>query len=399
MDAPNPHRVVITPLKGILIVVSLLCLIGLVMVLASSSVSSIALYHSPWVIFILQVVWMLLGAVLCFIGYRIDYHWWRKWRVVLPGLCLFALTVVLLPGIGVSAYGSSRWVGFGPVRIQPSEAMKLAMIIFVADLIARRAHQVHVAKKVLLPVLLLLFVASVLIMKQPDMGTTMVLWAITLALLFAGGIPMKTLVKLLGVLAVLGVLLAYSDPYRRARLLSFINPWAHASSSGYQVVQSIIGIGAGGTVGAGLGVSSDAWGFLPNAHTDFIFAVIGHEMGFIGVFVIITLFTAFGWYGLRVATRAPDTFGQLLAVGITAWILSQAVINIGATVGLMPVTGIPLPFVSYGGSSLSIVMAATGILANIAKQVERQPSLRAASLTRRPRYEKFVPTSTTVSFQ
>lgn len=342
---------------------------------------------------------MLLGAVLCFIGYRIDYHWWRKWRVVLPGLCLFALTVVLLPGIGVSAYGSSRWVGFGPVRIQPSEAMKLAMIIFVADLIARRAHQVHVAKKVLLPVLLLLFVASVLIMKQPDMGTTMVLWAITLALLFAGGIPMKTLVKLLGVLAVLGVLLAYSDPYRRARLLSFINPWAHASSSGYQVVQSIIGIGAGGTVGAGLGVSSDAWGFLPNAHTDFIFAVIGHEMGFIGVFVIITLFTAFGWYGLRVATRAPDTFGQLLAVGITAWILSQAVINIGATVGLMPVTGIPLPFVSYGGSSLSIVMAATGILANIAKQVERQPSLRAASLTRRPRYEKFVPTSTTVSFQ
>ncbi len=257
--------------------------------------------------------------------------------------------------------------------------MKLGMIIFSADLIARRAHQVHMAKKVLLPILLLLFLASGMIMKQPDMGTTMVIWAITLAVLFAGGVPMKALVKLFGALIVVGLILAYSDPYRRARLLSFINPWAHASGSGYQVVQSIIGIGAGGATGAGLGVSSDAWGFLPNAHTDFIFAVVGHEMGFIGVFVVITLFAAFGWYGLRVAVRAPDMFGQLLAVGITAWILSQAVINIGATIGLMPVTGIPLPFVSYGGSSLSIIMAATGILANIAKQAEARLSIKRAS--------------------
>jgi cell division protein FtsW len=289
------------------------------------------------------------------------------------------LLAVLVPGVGVTAGGSSRWIGVGLFRVQPSELMKLSLAVFVADLLARRARRVREARAVVAPVLIVLFVAAVLVLKQPDMGTALVLACITFTLLYAGGVPLGPVLKALCVVSVLGLIVGLAEPYRRARLLSFLNPFAHAKGSGYQVVQSLVGLGSGHLYGLGLGGGREKWGLLPNAHTDFIFSVIGEECGLLGTILLLVLFAALAWYGLRAATRAPDRFGGLLAVACTCWITSQAVINIGAVIGLLPVTGIPLPFISFGGSSLVITMVAAGILANIASH-ERRPVRSGASL-------------------
>jgi cell division protein FtsW len=216
-------------------------------------------------------------------------------------------------------------------------------------------------------------ISGLLILKQPDMGTALVLSCIAFGILFMGGVRMAPILKILGGFAVLAVAVGLADPYRRDRILSFLNPGAHQSGSGYQVWQSLIGLGSGHVFGLGLGGGREKWGTLPNAYTDFIFSVVGEELGLIGAFLLLGLFFALAWFGLRTATRAPDRFGSLLAVGITTWISSQAIINIGAVIGVLPVTGIPLPFISFGGSSLIITMAAVGILLNIAAQERAAP--------------------------
>jgi cell division protein FtsW len=357
-----------------------LCVIGLVMVGSASPIISMSLYGSSWGILIRQVMWMGLGLVAFYVLSRLDYRKWRKVRVPLLLGTLALLVVVLVPGIGVTAGGSSRWVGFGQFRIQPSELMKLALAIFAADLLTRRVTQLREAKRVVVPILGVLGISSILILKQPDMGTALVLACIAFGVMFMGGVPMKPIIKVLGAFAVVATIVGLADPYRRDRILSFINPGAHQSGSGYQVWQSLIGLGSGHLTGLGLGGGRQKWGLLPNAHTDFIFSVLGEELGLIGAIVVLGLFFALAWYGLRVAALAPDRFGSLMAVAITTWITSQAVINVGAVVGVLPVTGIPLPFISFGGSSLVINLAAAGILMNIAAQ-ERAPS--AGGRTRR----------------
>jgi len=222
------------------------------------------------------------------------------------------------------------------------------------------------------PLLLVAAAAAGLVVLQPDMGTALVLGCITFALIFASGVRMGPILKLLGVVSALALVVGIVEPYRRARLLSFLDPGAHASGSGYQVVQSLIGLGSGHLFGLGLGAGRQKWGYLPNAHTDFIFSVIGEELGLVGALCVLALLGAFAWFGLRAAARAPDRFGGLLAVAIVAWIAAETVINVGAVIGILPVTGIPLPFISFGGSSLVITMVATGILVNIARQ-ERPP--------------------------
>ena len=225
----------------------------------------------------------------------------------------------------------------------------------------------------MVPLLVVLGVACVLVLKQPDMGTALVLACIALALFYAGGVPLRPVLKVLVGVAVLGVALGLAEPYRRARLLSFLNPFAHAQGSGYQVVQSLVGLGSGRLFGLGAGRGPGEVGLLPNAHTDFIFSVIGEQAGLVGALVVLGLFAALAWYGLRAAGRAPDRFGSLMAVAATCWITSQAVINIGAVIGLLPVTGIPLPFISFGGSSLVITMVAGGVLVNVAAHERRPP--------------------------
>jgi cell division protein FtsW len=371
----------------LLVDVALLCVIGLVMVGSASSVISIDTYGTPWAIFIREAMWMAIGVVALWLALRFDY---RKLRRISPIVLLITfglLLVVLVPGLGVRAMGSSRWVGFGQFRLQPSELMKLALALFAADFITRRLDQQATDRRIIGPVLLVTGAACVLILAQPDMGTAMVLGCIALALLFVSGVRLGPVMKVMGALTVLALIVALASPYRRARLLSFMDPSGHGSSSGYQVVQSLIGLGSGHLVGTGIGGGQAQWGFLPNAHTDFIFSVIGEQLGIVGAVLVLALLGGFLWLGIRAATRAPDRFGALLAIGLVAWVGAETLINVGAVVGVLPVTGIPLPFISFGGSSLVITMAAAGILINVAKQGEVVGARRASrpAAARHPR--------------
>ena len=359
---------------GFMLLVALtvaLDLIGLVMVLSASSVEALARYGSSWVFFEKQLLWVALGCVAMAVTMRVDYRKWRRWSLPMMGVTLALLFAVLVPHVGVSVSGSSRWLGFGSIRIQPSELVKLALVLYVADVLARRVERGDGVRRVLGGVMVVYLVAAALIFKQPDMGTALVVSAIVLGMLFAAGLPRRTMAKLLGGAVLAAFVLGMAEPYRKARLLSFLHPWADRSTTGYQVVQSLVGLGSGGVAGVGLGASRAKWGFLPNAHTDFIFSIIGEELGLVGAVLVVALFAAFALVGLRSAKKAADPFGALVAVGISVWITTQAVLNIGAVIGVLPVTGVPLPLVSFGGSSLTIVMGAIGILLNVAGQERR----------------------------
>jgi cell division protein FtsW len=367
----------------LLITVALLCLFGLVMVGSASSVISISLYGTPWAILVREAMWMAVGALVLFFAMRFDY---RKLRRLSPLLLLATfglLCIVLVPGLGLHVEGSSRWIGVGQLRIQPSELMKLALTIFAADFIARRLDAGSADRRIMGPLLLVTAAAGVLILAQPDMGTAIVVGCIALTMLFVSGVRIGPVLKLLGVVIGLGLVVAIASPYRRERLLSFLDPSAHGNGSGYQVVQSLIGLGSGHLLGSGLGGGQQKWGFLPNAHTDFIFSVIGEELGFIGAVAVLLLLGMFVWSGIRAATRSTDRFGGLLAIGLVAWVASETLINIGAVIGVLPVTGIPLPFISFGGSSLVITMAAAGILINIARHEKASPPHGTISVPRR----------------
>ncbi len=351
---------------ALMAIVGSLCAVGLVMVLSASAYTSLQLYKSVWTIFERQLLWMGLGVISLLVALRVPIGFWRRVRVPLLVGTMVLLVAVLVPGIGEVSGGSSRWIGVGLLRIQPSELMKLALAVFAADLLTRRADKLERTGAVVLPLLLVLAVSGLLVLKQPDMGTAIVLVCITFGLLYAGDVPLRPVLWALAATTALGLVFALAPSYRRDRLLSFINPTAHQSNSGYQVFQSLVGLGNGHLFGLGLGAGQQKWGLLPNPHTDFIFSVIGEETGLVGTLLVISLFFALAWYGIRAAVRSPDRFSCLLAVACVTWISAQAVINIGAVIGVLPVTGIPLPFISFGGSSLVITMAAGGILMNIA---------------------------------
>jgi len=370
---------------GILLVatVAVLNVVGVVMVLSASSVASLTDYGSPWYFFFRQLAWTACGLGAFVFAVRFDYRRWR--RLVRPLLVLSAvlLVVVLVPGVGIYVSGSRRWLGAGFLRFQPSEIAKLALLLYAADLVSRRADELGDWKRVVRPVGLMLCGFALLVMKEPDLGSALVLALIVMAVLVAGGVRKRHLLAMAAVGISAVTALALLEPYRRARMLTFLHPFADSSNSGYQISQSLIALGSGGLTGVGLGAGRAKWNFLPNAHTDFIFAIIGEELGLIGCFLVMALFVAFGVLGTRAALRAPDRFGALVAAGATMWVVGQAVINIGAVVGLLPVTGIPLPFVSFGGSALITTMLATGILVNIAQQGRATPA-RATS-ARAPR--------------
>ncbi len=352
----------------LIVLIALLCVAGVVMVGSASEVISIQDYGSPWAILVREIMWMGVAVLALYVAIRFDYRRLRRWRMPLLVVTMVLLVVVLLPGIGVTAGGSSRWIGFGQFRLQPSELMKLALVVFGADLIVRRQERGGSHRTIIGPLLLVAIASCGLILLQPDMGTALVVGAITVALLFASGVSMRPIMKVVLAAGFLAAVVGLADPYRRARLLSFLDPTAHSSGSGYQVSQSLIGLGSGGLFGRGLGSGQGKWGSLPNAHTDFIFSVIGEELGLVGTVLVLALLVALCWFGLRAAQRSPDRFGALLGIGLVAWIASETFINVGAVVGLLPVTGIPLPFISFGGSSLVITMVAAGILVNIARQ-------------------------------
>ncbi len=370
---------------GLPAVVALLCGIGLMMVLSASSVSALRIYGGPWVLFERQLLWVGAGALAMVVTARVDYRRWRHVAVPLTVLCMALLVLVLVPGLGVTVGGSARWIGIGQVRFQPSEVMKLAMLLFTADLLARRTASSGPRAVVLRPVLVLTAIAALLILKQPDMGTAMIMVIIVLTVLFVGGAPLAQMGLLTLAVSSAGVFFSLVEGYRRARMFSFMNPWKDPSNTGYQMAQSLVALGTGHLTGVGLGASRAKWGFLPNAHTDFIFAIIGEELGLVGSLLVVALFAAFAVLGVRAAVRAPDHFGTLLAAGVTVWVVGQAVINVGAVIGILPVTGVPLPFVSFGGSSLVITMAAVGMLANVARQGSAKDRPDAGVAVGRPR--------------
>jgi len=348
--------------------VVVLNVVGLVMVLSASSVVAEANYGSAWFFFERQILWTLLGIGTFVVVARVDYRKWR--RLALPLLALSAglLVLVLVPGVGIHVDGATRWLGTGSLRFQPTEVAKLALLLFSADLLTRRAREIYDWRLVVAPVLGVLAIFSVLVLKQPDLDSTIVLGLIAFALLIVGGVRMKHLMTL-GVAGIsLAALLAVGAGYRRARVFAFLDPWSDSSNTGYQIAQSLIALGSGGWTGVGLGAGRAKWMFLPNAHTDFIFAIIGEELGLVGCLIVVALFVAFAVFGVLTAVRAPDRFGMLVAAGVTVWVVGQAIINIGAVIGLLPVSGIPLPFVSFGGSALVFTMVAAGILGNIARQ-------------------------------
>ncbi len=345
--------------------VGVLCIAGLVMVLSASAVASLRSFGTPWSFFEHQAVYLVLGVAAFALAQQVRMAVWQ--RLARPLLIVAALGLMAVLVAGRSAGGAARWLGSGSLQFQPSELAKLALLLFAADVIARREGRGNWMYRSV-PVLVAGGVYVLLIMKQPDMGTAVVVCCIAAAVLFAAGMPLRSMVGL-GLLGGLGgIVFATSASYRAARLTSFINPFAHANSTGYQSVQGLIALGAGHWTGTGIGQSLASWGYLPNQYTDFIFAVIGQEAGFAGSVVVLGLFSALAVVGTRVAWHAPSTFESLVAAGITAWLSAQAVINIGAVAGVLPVTGVPLPFVSYGGTSLVIVMFATGLLANIARR-------------------------------
>jgi cell division protein FtsW len=348
--------------------VGVLNVVGTVMVLSASSVSSLTDYGSAWYFFQRQVAWTAVAVAAFMITARVDYHAWRRWvgpLLVVSGVLLVA---VLIPGIGVEVAGSRRWLGAGALRFQPTEIAKLALIVFAADVVARRTKELHDWRRVLRPVLLVAAVFGALVLREPDLDSAIVLMLIAFTVLIVGGVRVRHLAVVGSVAAVAVTLLALSEPYRRTRMFTFLDPSADASSAGYQLSQSLIAVGSGGWTGVGLGAGRAKWLFLPNAHTDFIFAIIGEELGLLGCLLVVGLFVAFAVLGTRAALRAPDRFGTLLAAGVTTWVVGQAAINIGAVLGLLPVSGIPLPFVSFGGSALVFTMAAAGILGNVARQ-------------------------------
>jgi cell division protein FtsW len=343
-------------------------LLGLVMVMSASSVVALDEYGSSWYFVLRQAAWAAAGGIVLVVIARTDYHRWRRLGGPLVVVSLVLLAMVLVPAIGVTANGASRWIGIGPITVQPSELAKLAVLIFVADLLARRAAYMHNTRATLRPVVVVLAAVATLVMLEPNLGTTIVVAGIAMGLCFVAGTPAAPLAgwSAFGLAAATG--LALAAPYRRARVLTFLDPWADPMDKGYQNIQSLVGVASGGVFGTGLGASRAKWGYLPYAHSDFIFAIIGEELGLVGATVVVGLFVLLGIVGIRVALHAPDRFGLLLATGVTAWISVQAFVNIGGVIGILPITGVPLPFVSAGGSSLVVVMAGAGLLLAVARQ-------------------------------
>ncbi|MFN8016362.1 MAG: putative lipid II flippase FtsW [Acidimicrobiia bacterium] len=347
--------------------VAVLNIIGVVMVLSASSVAALNEYGSAWFFFQRQLIWLFFGTVAFIVMSRIPYKLWQKHTKTIVIASFVLLTIVLIPGIGIEVFGSRRWLGFGTWRFQPSEFAKFALVVFCADFLTRKVKQMGSFKEILMPIMVTGGLMMFLVVIEPDYDSTVVLAFIVGMVIVMSGVPLRFLGKIALPIAATATIVVFMEGYRRRRIFSYLQPFNDASNTGYQIVQSLIALGSGRTSGVGLGAGKAKWLFLPNAHTDFIFAIIGEELGFAGTMMVVGLFIAFILIGVRIILSCADRFSALMATGIVAWIGGQAIINLMAVIGLLPVSGITLPFVSFGGSSLLISMAATGVLANIAR--------------------------------
>jgi cell division protein FtsW len=339
---------------------------SVVMVYSASALVALERYQQPYLFVTKQLMWAMLGIALLSVVMRVDYHVYRSERLQWS---LLGLVALLLVGVLFSApvNGSRRWFSIGPLGVQPSELAKLAAIVFTAAVLERRMHRINELQYALLPVAIVVGVLVGLILIEPDLGTSASLLAVIGLMVFVGGLSYRYIFGCVLLALPTLYVLVWSSDYRRRRFLAFLDPWADRLGDGFQIIQSLIAIGTGGVTGKGLMAGVQKLFYLPEPHTDFIFAVISEELGLVGSTIVIACFCVIAWRGLRTAMRAPDGFGAFLAIGLTMMIVLQAFVNISVVMGLLPTKGITLPLVSNGGSSLLVNLVAVGVLLNISE--------------------------------
>jgi cell division protein FtsW len=337
------------------------------MVLSASSVTATTTYHDNAYVFKRELVYLAVGLVFGYAAYRVDY---RKLKGIASGSVIVAfvlLVITLIPHVGYATGGARRWLGFHAISFQPSEFAKLALVVFLAAKLAQIGEGVRAFSKGVFPLLLVAAMLAIPVQFEPDMGTASLLIFTAFAMIFTAGARIEHLVVSALVMLPPVAIMIGSSPYKRARVFAFMDPWKDAQNTGFHIVQSLLALGSGGIFGLGLGASRQKYFYLPEAHTDFIFAVLGEELGLIGALAVLALFGLFAVRAVSIALHAPDRFGMLLAMGCMFLIVIQAFINIGVVSGSWPVTGVPLPFISYGGTSLIVSLVAAGLIANVGR--------------------------------
>ncbi len=351
----------------LLAIAGLLTAIGIVMVFSASSAVAYTQYHDAAYYLKRELLWAVVGAGALVLGMRLDYTKLRPAAPWIFGIAVVLLAAVLIPSLGSIEGGARRWLSLRLFTFEPSEFAKLAIVILLARLVSARADGAASFARVGFPALFWVGVCFALVMRQPDLGTASIYLLTAFVMLFASGAQLIHLAieAAVAVPALLGFI--YASPYRRDRFLAFLHPWKDPQGTGYHIIQSLYALGSGGLFGLGLGQSRQKFGYLPAQHTDFIFSIIGEELGFVGAAAVLILFLAFAYRGVRIAMRADDRFGYFLAIGLTASITIQALINIGVVTSSWPVTGVPLPFISYGGTSLVMTLFGVGLLASVSR--------------------------------
>lgn len=353
------------------LLVFILIIFGLIMIYAASAYTAEKSFGDSAYYFHKQFKSFLVGATVWLIFSKIDYRFWRKNALAMLIITLVLLIAVFIPGISLKLQGASRWISMGPIFFQPSEIAKFTFTIYLAAWLAKKGEGIRDLQSGFIPFAVIVGLVAFLIIKQPDMGSMSVIAFISAVMFIVAGASWQHISFGLASCFVFFLLLIKSAPYRFQRLLTFLNPSGQELGSSYHINQSLLGIGSGGLLGVGFGKSTQKLFYLPQAHTDSIFAIIVEELGFIRALVVVGVFILIAWRGLKIAKNAPDEFSRLFCVGIISWIMIQAFVNIAAMLGLIPLTGLPLPFVSYGGSSLVVLLGAIGVLTNISKQANR----------------------------
>ncbi len=348
-------------------ITTLLIFFGIIMIYSSSGIYAMQELGDKLYFLKRHILFLFLGGILAALIMAMDYRDLQKFARPMILLAVVMLVIVLIPSVGKASYGARRWFNLGIFYFQPSEYAKLAMLLYTADFLTRKYNRIRSFRRGFFPLMLVLGLVCGLILKQPDLGSTLLIGMIVLAMLFTAGARVRH-IGMLGALALPAFyFLVVKVPYRWTRIVTFLDPWADSQGAGFQLTQSQIALGSGGLWGVGLGKSVQKLFYLPAAHTDFILSILGEELGFLGTFTVIVLFIGFIWQGARIAKRTTDPFGYFLSIGIVAMIGLQAMVNIGVSIGALPTKGLPLPFISYGGSALVFNMMSVGLLLNISR--------------------------------
>jgi cell division protein FtsW len=363
----------------------LLLVLGLMMVLSASSVLSLRVNGNSYTIFVRQLIWVVVGLPMAYVASRMTPRHFRMLAYVALLGSMFLLVLTYIPGLGVGVNGNTNWLNLGgPLQIQPSEFAKLAMVMWCADLYARKEKLLTQWKHLLVPMVPVCGLVIALVVGQHDLGTALVLMAVMIGMIWIVGAPTRLFVATIVVVGAVATYFVNAEKYRMQRVTSFLDPFSDPMGVGWQAYHSFYALSTGGWWGVGIGNSRQKWSNLPEAHTDFIFSVIGEELGLVGSLTVLALFLTLAYAGVRIATRNTEPFVRYAAAGITIWIMAQTLVNLGAVIGLLPIVGIPLPLLSYGGSALLPTLIAIGMLLSFAKA---EPGAQAAlKETRRPRF-------------